>query len=772
MKRVQLVIAGLLVGAPSCRTMERWANADVSFDVQKVASGLELIGTERGARDFRAQITGSGISVTVAAEESNFHVQKVGDAFVFQYRSADDAEALDLFVQPDGKTSLAGANHTVWDAHRSYGIRTFGTLETKGAQAFYSLATVASQFHNYGALHASFAQFCQDYFYNVGVIRAEEICMDAEPAGLVTVVAQASGVGLNPVYKKHTVENRGQIISSKKLHIKGGLNYIERGAGNFEDLETSGGDFTIEAQKEVFIGGNLTGRVRNVAVGDGGSVVVQNMGISHMQDLTIGHQGLFQSPNTYSLYLNGHYSNAGELVSGKDLSVHLENVPWVRQTGHMVAHDTLNFSARRTDQPKNSTNAPKITEDPIARAKLLQRELDANGAEFQRLRDDFYRRRGYQPDQQRGSGADLPKLARKIREIIYTDHYLNTITYVYAVDAFGFRTQQIINVTETGYIWQNRTQETREYTVTLPAELEQLFKGGESRLATAKADRQTLVATLKELAALEAAARQLLDRAQFLSKLAQLMQAGGAAADDARGFLYDPYLRDLAEFDALPEPTQAELTRIAPQLAETLDLIDDARYELRGQLRWMPPGARDFIRDWVIPALATAALLTPPTAMGAATREVVVLAAARCSRVLPVLAGAATAVAAADAYQKAVLFFKGAGSNGGEKPEPEKGPSAGERVRNSPMEVRNYIKGLRDIRALDRSRRYGKYITYRIRAACRYKGYEFKEGTIISKDTLHNEIEVFKDEFTHLGAIEPKGGTLYKGPDATRALRR
>ena len=39
---------------------------------------------------------------------------------------------------------------------------------------------------------------------------------------------------------------------------------------------------------------------------------------------------------------------------------------------------------------------------------------------------------------------------------------------------------------------------------------------------------------------------------------------------------------------------------------------------------------------------------------------------------------------------------------------------------------------------------------------------KIKKGYILSRDKLHNEIELFKDKNNHLGAIDPKGECLYK----------
>jgi HKD family nuclease len=77
-----------------------------------------------------------------------------------------------------------------------------------------------------------------------------------------------------------------------------------------------------------------------------------------------------------------------------------------------------------------------------------------------------------------GLEADWNLSAKKIRQTIYTDHYLNTITYHYTItkDQYGREVSRVLtDVTETGYIWQRRTQESRDITVPISAELNQIL---------------------------------------------------------------------------------------------------------------------------------------------------------------------------------------------------------------------------------------------------------------------------------------------------------
>jgi hypothetical protein len=50
------------------------------------------------------------------------------------------------------------------------------------------------------------------------------------------------------------------------------------------------------------------------------------------------------------------------------------------------------------------------------------------------------------------------------------------------------------------------------------------------------------------------------------------------------------------------------------------------------------------------------------------------------------------------------------------------------------------------------------------------KGGPFKKGDILTKDNRHFEAEWWRSSGKHQGAIEPKGGTVYKPADATKHL--
>jgi hypothetical protein len=135
-------------------------------------------------------------------------------------------------------------------------------------------------------------------------------------------------------------------------------------------------------------------------------------------------------------------------------------------------------------------------------------------------------------------------------------------------------------------------------------------------------------------------------------------------------------------------------------------------------------------------------------------------------RVVPLLGRIATAYGVTDTYRRVTTFFneqfKDKGKDSG---------SSKDRIQNTPQEVRSYVNGLQKTGCLGKWKSYGKYRASKFIKDCSYKGFKFKKGEFISRDRLHHEIEWFKDVDTHSGAIEPKGGTQYKGPDPTKKLR-
>ncbi|MDR2666524.1 MAG: hypothetical protein LBB34_00175, partial [Holosporales bacterium] len=451
--------------------------AHVWFDVQKSSEGLTFVGKELGRETFRLELPSSSFDSFTEQRGKNFNLRKLEHAILFRYRGGDSREALDLLVNPSGDITFLQTEdeYTGWNEHKRYGIKTFGTIENHTNHVFYFLVASANAIHNYGTIQTYNIQLIQHYLFNSGVLQFGVTPTQIED---LTTGHLTDGCAV-PNYKRGTVENYGTFMANGKVSINSGLNYHEHGLSDFEDLNTSGGNVDVQ-QGRMNVSGNMSGTVGSFGVGKNARFSVNKLWGPQLKDFSIAEGGLFHSASSLNLNVSGNFSNAGEMTSGADLTLHLSNAPGTNQPGIIFAKNVLNYSYERKDGPRDSKRTPDITKDPIARQQLMQHHPDPNSPEFKRVQEEFYNRVGYNPDDDRGEEIFDPGqlLAKTIRRTIYTDHYLNTITYHYTVtkDQYGREIRrELTDVTETGYIWQRRTQETKEITLALPVDLEQLL---------------------------------------------------------------------------------------------------------------------------------------------------------------------------------------------------------------------------------------------------------------------------------------------------------
>ena len=84
------------------------------------------------------------------------------------------------------------------------------------------------------------------------------------------------------------------------------------------------------------------------------------------------------------------------------------------------------------------------------------------------------------------------------------------------------------------------------------------------------------------------------------------------------------------------------------------------------------------------------------------------------------------------------------------------------RIQNSKVDADNYIKGLTDQKnlILNRGKIKDGYHYYEVMQKFEYKGIKFKKGDFVSRDTKHHEIEWFRGENQHYGALDPVTGQV------------
>lgn len=167
------------------------------------------------------------------------------------------------------------------------------------------------------------------------------------------------------------------------------------------------------------------------------------------------------------------YKNAGNISVAGDISLYLQTPPRSQQTGSVLSGGGFKFAYDRTDRPLNHSSAPEMTKDPQMLKYLMKHpKLDYTSPEFLRLKADFYRRKGFRPEEDQAAinaARNIGKMcARWYKITTYIDHYLNTITYHYV-------NGKLYNVTETGYIFQHREKLEKEIAGDLPQSIDSFF---------------------------------------------------------------------------------------------------------------------------------------------------------------------------------------------------------------------------------------------------------------------------------------------------------
>ncbi|MDR0553092.1 MAG: hypothetical protein LBG13_03305, partial [Holosporales bacterium] len=535
-------------------------DSQVFFGIEKSGDNLELVGKENGVEKLKIRVADSAFPAFTESVADNFHISSLNNALLFRHKSDDDRETLALLVGQSGDVELWQTEqaYTGWNEHRTYGIKTSGILKNNGVQAFYFLVASANQIHNHGTIQAHSCQLFQNYLFNSGELQFGEMPTEIVDLPVFRIVNKTA----TPSFKSNTIENYGALKSSGKFSIDGMLHYIEHGISSFDDLNARNCNISIDPGKSMLVSGNMTGGVRHLGIGNGGVLLANSIGFSQLQDLNIGEKGTLHSPNSYGLNINGNFSNSGEVSSGADMTLYLKNLPTVKQSGAIIAKNNLNYSFERSNRPRNSAGAPNITKDPIARQYLLAHHPDPNSYEFKKLQDDFYRRVGYKPELNDPNENTVLYLAKKIRQVVYIDHYLNTITYHYTItkDQHGREIKrELTDVTETGYILQNRTQETREINVPPQQAIDQALDKKSLVMSEFKDSENKRTLLAKGIAKLAAAKKEADMQARFLEALKKALRGAGVSNPDVLAILSNPSFKALVEFDSLPPEQQEKL---------------------------------------------------------------------------------------------------------------------------------------------------------------------------------------------------------------------
>ena len=368
----------------------------------------------------------------------------------------------------------------------------------------------ANQFHNFGTIQTYAYQFFHNYGFNSGIIKSGEI--PTEVADLTAGVRTSA----TPKFQNGVVENFGKEISKGSVEIRDGLSYHNRGETAMENLKMFGGDIKVQ-NGSLLISGKISGNVRDLSVSKNASFFAKEIKFSKIRNLHVEDGANVFSENPYSFEVTEKYENSGCLASLADLSLHLKTIPANQQSGILLAGNHVKYSYERTDKPKNSRFEPKMTEDPQMRRYLMShRSIDFQGVEFQRKKEEFYGRKGFKPERDERTVDAInfvgKIISRKCKIKIYTDHYLNTITYHY-VDG------KLVNVTETGYVWQKRTCEEKEVPGSFPLLFDAFLKGFKNRMDAMPNQTEKLLKELESFDKKKKAERRKKKSSEFLDSL-------------------------------------------------------------------------------------------------------------------------------------------------------------------------------------------------------------------------------------------------------------
>ena len=745
--------------------------AHVYFDIKRGSNSVLLVGTEYGQESFRVQVPDTHTSFSQYSQ-NNFSIEPSNNAILFKYRANNSKEVFDLLVNRNGDVEFRDSieTYTGWNEHKTFGIKTSGILKNNGKQAFYSLIASANQIHNSGTIMAGTAQFFQNYFFNSGVLQ-----LGKKPENLVDLASKhTTNTRITPNYKPKTIENCGTLRSNGQFRIKS-LDYNEHGCSDFGDFNISG-NINIDTNKFMIVEGTASGQVSNLQIGNGGNFLANQLQFPQVQNLNIGQNSLLHSSNTYNITVNNNFTNNGSITSGYDISLHLKRIPRTRQTGFVFARGTFNSNYEIQRKPDNT---PDITKDPKSREYLIRHTPDPDSQDFKRLLDEFYKRVKYNPNADNVEENNLPAaIARKIKQIVYTDHYLNTITYHH--DSYG----RVVDVTETGYIWQRRTQESREFTIHTPEDFDQDLDNKNQFIGAFRNQQNAKTTAAQDLLKYIEAKRMDELKRLFLRQIMAAMYGAKVYDPCVRDILNDPYLRALAHWDRIADDEKNNIISEQPETLNIIEAINDARSWVGDQVRHLGINAQRFVNEIAIPLQAVTEYL-PYTALPWFSKMVSNFLPARiipamagstvlaAGAIVPELVAIGTAMGVTSAVISGVKAYFNENAGGDGNNTGNRNNTSNQRIQSTPQDADRYIDGLNRRGVLSqRKQTKDGYDYFEITRKCEYNGIRFRKGDYISRDTLHHEWEWFRGPKNHKGAIESVGGQLrQRSIDPSRILK-
>ena len=204
-----------------------------------------------------------------------------------------------IVVKRNGDISLSSLaqNNTGFREAKTYAIRTFGTIENRGNQAFYNLILSGNQIHNFGTIQTYSYHFFHNYSFNSGIIKNGEI-----PEGVIDLMEGRDNSRIKPIFKENVIENYGLMITKGKVAIRDGLSYHEHNESVVRDIEMSGGDIRIY-EENANITGTLEGEVRDISIVNNSALYIGRMIAKQTGEIKTENGGILYRKDEYKAEL-------------------------------------------------------------------------------------------------------------------------------------------------------------------------------------------------------------------------------------------------------------------------------------------------------------------------------------------------------------------------------------------------------------------------------------------------------------------------------------
>ena len=460
----------------------------------------------------------------------------------FQYHSGTDI-FFEILINSFGDIELASSPQTNSEFNKGkiYGFRTDGTIVNRGTQAFGSLVASANQIHNFGTIQTNGVRLFQNYMFNSGVVKFGE-----NPKEMVDLtLTMPTNSTAQPVFKNGVVENYGTWISNGKFDIKGSLNYHDYCISEFENLEVLGGNMQVSGRTNVR--GTLQGSVPNMIINDNAKLSTGTFNTAPIQNLSLGGNSELFIKNNSSLTVSGNYANGGAISSGSNLTLNLKKKP--DDVGLVAAKELWEYICEQQEQAKNTIAEHEANQKTPFKGKLI---------------------------------------AKKTKVTHHTDHYLNTITNHYNVtqDQYGREVSRTFShKTETGYIFQKRTTEVKEFLEQLSQEITGYLDGK----AKEKDELKEKLDAISKLADILQGAIAESNRSFYSGLLASLTRAGTSNRDLANLYgdrNFTSILDLLRNWNMIPYEKQEQILMAYPEMSAVVETMEDLRKDAAEDRTW------------------------------------------------------------------------------------------------------------------------------------------------------------------------------------------